>query len=398
MNIQRTCTIFAVTLLYLNSFCFSFPEFTNSDFKTNSILLYNVNSDSIVFDKNIDVQRPPASLTKIMTFIIVNDCMDSSQKRIKIKKELLDSLHGTQSSLADLDVNYEYTIYELLMCMMICSGNDAALVLADHFGNGNVNAFVEKMNNKAIELGCTNTHFVNPHGLHDKNHYSSCSDMLKIVNYAMKINDFANIVRIPSVIINGRKYKNTNKLLDSSDTKYYYKNTKGIKTGYHSEAGFCLSSISEKNGIKFIGIFIGAPTKDENGKDIETNYAMKETKDLCESAFDNLVLRTTLFKKVPNITAEFDPSGILMIPYKKTYEIKYMVPRKYANKSDINIETHINRISYDDFPINKNDYLGKIEIKYKDNLLKKVDIVANDYLDLSFKSIFKSMIKRLFFV
>ena len=398
MKKTKIYSIIIILLFYINNICYSFPLFDSSNFKTESILLYNVNSDSVVFEKNADIQRPPASLTKIMTFIIVNDCMRNSRQKIKIKKELLESLYGTQSSLADLDVNYEYTIYELLMCMMICSGNDAALVLADYFGDGNVNNFINKMNEKALELGCTNTHFVNPHGLHDKNHYTSCKDMLKIINCAMKINSFTNIVRIPSVIINGKKYKNTNRLLDRSDSKYYYKNTKGIKTGYHSEAGFCLSSLSEKNGIKFIGIFMGAPTKSEDGKEISTNYAMKETRDLCESAFDKLMLVNTLFKKVPNITANFDPSGILMIPCNKIYEIKYMMLRENMKKSDINIETHINNISYDNFPIDKNDLLGTIEVKYKDILLKKVDLVASERVDLSLRSIAKSMIKRLFFI
>ena len=396
MKLKKICIIYTSIFFHLHSFCNSFPSFNNSDFKTESILLYNRNSDTNVFEKNADKIRPPASLTKIMTFIVVNDCMKNDMQTLKVKKELIDSLSGTDSSVADLDVNSDYTIYELLLCMMVCSGNDAALVLADYFGNGNVDNFVEKMNDKAKQLGCINTHFVNPHGLHHKDHYSSCKDMLKIINYAMQISSFSNIVKMPSTTVHKRNYKNTNKLLDSSNREYYYKYNKGIKTGYHNEAGFCLSSMCEKNGIQFIGIFMGAPSKNSDGKDLSINYAMKETKELCESAFDNLVLRK-MSKYILTIGVDCDQLGILVIPYKNLYEFEYMSP-KSARKSDIQVDVNMNRISYDNFPIMKGDTLGTLDVKYKNNLLKRVNIVSDGYIDLSFKSIMTSMMKHLFFI
>ena len=160
------------------------------DFKTKTDILYlvNLDTDTVVYSKNSDKKCYPASTTKIMTYIVVTEQVKSLEDtKVKIKQDVLDQLWGTGSSLSGLEnyVDEELSVYQLLHCMMVSSGNDATLVLADYLGKGDVDAFVKLMNDKAKELGCKNTKFANPHGLHDDKQYTTAEDMFKITQYAM---------------------------------------------------------------------------------------------------------------------------------------------------------------------------------------------------------------------
>ena len=136
----------------------------NFEPKSDSLYLLNLDTDTVVYNNNSAEKRYPASLTKIMTYIIVAEQVeDLENTKVTIKKDLLDTLNGTDSSLSGLSkyIDKELTVMQLLYCLMVSSGNDAALVLADYVGNGDVQYFVDLMNNKAKELGCENTNFIN---------------------------------------------------------------------------------------------------------------------------------------------------------------------------------------------------------------------------------------------
>ena len=155
----------------------SYPN--NVKTMSDSILLVNMDSGQSVFEKDPDSKRYPASTTKIMTYIIAVEHIDDlDNTRIPIKQEVIDTLEGTGSSLANVaeHVGESMTAIDLLYSMMVPSGNDAAMVLADYVGGGNIDNFVKMMNDKAQELGCENTHFANPDGLHDDNHYTTLQD------------------------------------------------------------------------------------------------------------------------------------------------------------------------------------------------------------------------------
>ena len=168
----------------------------NIDFETYSaaIELVNLDTDTIVYQKNATARREPASTTKIMTFIIVSEqIQDLDNTQVTVTKEVVDQLLGTGSSLSGIKEGDVLTVMQLLNCMMVPSGNDAALVLADYVSNGNVAAFVDLMNQKAQELGCQDTHFTNPHGLHDDEHYTTAHDLYLITKYAMSLPHFTDI-------------------------------------------------------------------------------------------------------------------------------------------------------------------------------------------------------------
>ena len=168
----------------------------NIDFTLNSqaALLVNLDTSTVVFEQNADKKMEPASTTKIMTFIVASEQIkDLSGTKITVKKSVIDQLQGTGSSLSGVLEGEELTALQLLNCLMVPSGNDAAMVLADYVGGGDIGKFVDLMNEKAKELGCKNTHFANPHGLHDDQHYTTARDLYVITKYAMTLPYFTDI-------------------------------------------------------------------------------------------------------------------------------------------------------------------------------------------------------------
>ena len=156
-------------------------------------LLINLDSNTVIIDKNADRQADPSSLTKIMTALVVLQSEKDLSKKITVSGSSLESLYGTGCIMSGLQDGEVISVYDLLCCMLIPSGNDAALVLADEYGKGIAN-FVKKMNDTAKKLGCTKTKFTNPHGLDDNNQKSTANDIAKITQAAMKYSVFETIV------------------------------------------------------------------------------------------------------------------------------------------------------------------------------------------------------------
>ena len=159
------------------------------DFSTycEALLLINHDTWITVYEKNADKRLEPASMTKVMTYLVVCDQVEDLENTYTtISQNVITELLGTGSSVSGVIAGEELSIYELLNLMMVPSGNDAALALAEYVGDGDIQKFVDLMNEKAQELGCQDTHFMNPHGLHDEQHYTTARDMAIITQAAMK--------------------------------------------------------------------------------------------------------------------------------------------------------------------------------------------------------------------
>ena len=196
------CIVLSSSIVTTGAISYSNDVKTQSD----SILLVNMDSGQTVFEKDADSKRYPASTTKIMTYIIVvENIEDLDNTRVPIKEEVLAQLEGTGSSLANLEdhIGETMSVIDLLYSMMVPSGNDASVVLADYVGGGNIDSFVDMMNKKAEELGCENTHFENPEGLHDENHYTTARDMYKIATYALTLPKFSEITNTTTYYCEG---------------------------------------------------------------------------------------------------------------------------------------------------------------------------------------------------
>ena len=275
-----------------------------NDVKTesDSILLVNMDSGQTVYEKDADSKRYPASTTKIMTYIIaVENIADLDNTKIPIKQSVLDVLKNTGSSLANVEnhVGKSMTAIDLLYSMMVPSGNDAAMVLADYIGEGNVDNFVKLMNEKAKELGCENTHFANPDGLHDPDHYTTARDLYKITTYALTLPRFEEITNTCTYTCDGddTALVTTNYLIDANrGGEYYYMYAKGIKTGTTNEAGRCLVTTASADGYSYMAILLHAPYEEGVTEDYAT---MTDAADLFRWALTSLEMNTVATSSKP---------------------------------------------------------------------------------------------------
>lgn len=234
----------------------------NEELKINSdacILIEN-RTGKTLYEKNSEQKMFPASTTKILTAIIVIE-KGNLQDKTTVSRSAIADMKSSYTS-ADLVEGEILTVQELLEVLLVRSANDASNVLAEYI-SGSIQEFVNLMNNKLLELGCTHTHFVTTNGLHDDNHYSTAKDMATITRYCMQNATFRKIVAMQKCIIPAtnkseeRIYKNTNDLIINTSI-YYYPGCIGVKTGFTSQAKNCLISACNKNNLQTIAVVLGA--------------------------------------------------------------------------------------------------------------------------------------------
>lgn len=240
-------------------------------------ILIDSASGRVLFEKDSGKRMYPASTTKVMTALLTVEAIERGEialdTQIEVTPEMLKDSDPDGSNMA-LKEGEILSIDALLKGLMIPSGNDAACALADYIGKS-IGGFTDMMNRRAAELGCTDTHFVNPSGLHDDAHYTTAADMAKIARAAMSHDKFRNIADIAHIKIpptnkteKERYYINTNGLLSTMRyTNYYFKGANGIKTGHTSKAGNCLVSSAKRDGLEFIGVIFGGKDVSDSHKD-----------------------------------------------------------------------------------------------------------------------------------
>lgn len=248
---------------------FSFAETSIPNVYSPCALLMDFSTGKILYEKDINKKMYPASLTKILTCILVlENCKLDEIATVSYNSVMsLDSGYVT----ANLQIGEKLSIEQLLYVLMVASSNDAAIVLAEHI-SGNVEEFAILMNKKAKEIGAKNSNFTNPNGAHNQDHYSTAYDLALITKYAMNNATFKKIVSKTSYQLSAtnkytsddRVFINNNSLIivnnNNREDNYYYKYATGIKTGFTTPAGNCLIASSIKDDLEFIAIVLGART------------------------------------------------------------------------------------------------------------------------------------------
>ena len=295
--VKKFLVVFFVILI-LFSFLTPFSNANNLEIYSPSALLMDFTTGKILYDKNMDEKRYPASLTKVMTAIIVLENCDLKDI-VTISYDAVMSLSSGYVT-ANLQIGEKFTVEQLLYVLMIGSSNDAALALAEHI-SGSVEEFSKLMNKKAKELGCNSTNFVNPNGVHDKNHYSTAYDLAIIAKYAMNNELFRTIVSTTSYRLpatdkykrEDRLFTTTNQLLmlnnNSRNDNYYYKYATGIKTGFTTPAGNCLVASANKNGLQLIAVVLGSG---QTKSGLSARYI--DTINLFDYGYDNYILKEVI--------------------------------------------------------------------------------------------------------
>ncbi len=367
------------------------------DFPTSSaaIELTNLDTGTVVYQKNPDVRREPASLTKIMTYIVVvEQIKDLQGTQIPVTKKVMNELLGTGSSMSGIKAGDVLTAYQLLNCMMVPSGNDAALVLADYVGGGDEKKFVDQMNAKAKQLGCTGTHFTNSHGLHDPNHYTTASDLTKITQYAMKLPYFMEICSQVGYTYapvggpdKGKKIPHplstTNLLLNKNapGNKYYYQYARGIKTGHTDEAGYCLVSTATADGYSYLCVALGAPSVDADGKAVKTRGEMVDSCNLYRWALTALELKKIAGADDPmqevRLNYAWNKDTLLLKPEKS---FSALLPKGVSASSVIVTKKVPQSI---DAPVREGYVVGTATFSYANQQLATVNLVAAESVERS---------------
>lgn len=387
-NLKRfLITIFLLQFVFLSIFYVeSSASSGKSDIKiySPSCILMESSTGKVLYEKNANEVRYPASTTKIMTAILVLESC-----------ELDDVATVSHNAIYSIPADYvtsnlregeELTVEQLLNVLLIPSANDAAIVLAEHV-SGSVAKFADLMNEKAKELGCKNTHFVNPNGIHNKEHVSTSYDLALITKYAMRNSKFREIIKKTKYTLPAtNKYKkadrtfNTTNNLLLKDSEYYYPNCIGVKTGYTGEAGNCLVSAASKDGMEVIAVVLGGEFTDKG-----LSEKFLDSIELLDYAFDNYSIKS--LQESGSIVKEVEISGA-------TKETKNL---KVAVKDDINAfiakGTDINaiepEITLNDLtpPISVNSVVGKITynidgIIYSSDLIAQTDVLPSRFLPI----------------
>ena len=347
------------------------------DINSKYAVLYNLNDDKIIYEKNPNEKIKIASLTKIMTTLVALENIEDIKQTTTIKEEALIGLEDYAKT--DIKPNEEVTYEDLLYGIMLPSGADCANGIAINI-SGSIDNFVELMNKKAQELNLNNTHFSNPIGI-DEDNYSTVEDIAKLLKYALKNEEFYKIFTT-------REYTTTNNVkLESTiieksvpyniDTSLIL----GSKTGFTDDAGNCLASISKQNGINYLLVTAKAP--------ITNSYHIIDAQNIYEHYKDNYGYKKILEYNKPI----------------KTIKIKDGIKQTYEIKSDkdiylyLNNDIDVNNLTYEYEGLEQIDKttekIGILKIKNNDDILYTYDILSNKNITFYNKKITSLLIITL---
>lgn len=376
----------SIVIISLTVFCVPFTAkaatYTpNVKIYADAYMLISLDDDShpVVAEKNADKRKYPASLTKIVTTMVTLNKVQNLSQTTTVSKSAIEALYGTGAQVAGLKIGQTITIEELLYLTMVHSACDACQVLAE-FVSGSVPAFVEEMNNWVKSLGCKDTNFVNPDGLHDPNHYTTPSDMAKITLAAMKNEIFNKISSTQQYKFGKLNFIHTNYMLDKFHVTYYYPYAQGIKTGSTEQAGYCVITKASKGGYNYLAIVMDSPIEVLDG--IKTKCSFIDAKSLFNWAFDSLKYTTVVRKN--DIAYELpvnngkDADTVQLVVKD---DVTTLVPST-LDPSNVIIEP-VDPPESLDAPVTKDDFVCKANIIFGEKTIVTVDLVAAKTVELS---------------
>ena len=393
MKAKRFFSVFFLMTLLVNLLAFpvsaeeaSLPA--DPDIQAKAALLVDANTGNIVYAKNEHEELYPASLTKIMTALLVLEAVDSGKLSLDQQLTASDTITQLDSdgSSAGIQVGEIMTVEQLLYCMLVVSANEACVILAEAV-SGDVDTFVDAMNAKAQALGCENTHFVNPTGLHDSQHYTSAWDLYLITKEAMKHEDFMRIcdtgdITLPATNLSeARSLHSTNYLISVWRSRGYYNtDAHGIKTGSTDAAGHCLVSSASKGSLSFISVMLGCEQLHLEGNEIRT-MSFYETNRLFNWAFENFAYQTVLTSDEILKEVAVSLSKIDHVTVHPAEDVEVLLPKGLAAED---LERTVTLKSDPvEAPISAGDVLGTVTLSYDGTDYATVDLLALNDVEAS---------------
>ena len=339
---------------------------------SKNIVVFDRNSKKILFEKNSSEKIPIASTTKILTCIIALETLDFAKNPIYTISQNAASATG---STLGLKYNKTISLQDLLYGLMLRSGNDCAILLAEII-SGDVNSFSLLMNQKAKKLNLTSSNFITPHGLDQENHYSTAYDLAILTDYALNNPTFKQIVssKEKNIVLNGipTTINNTNELLGNYEGIY------GVKTGFTFNAGRCLISAYKNSDFDLIIAVLGANSKSIRSKDTKTliNYINSNFKNL---DFQNII-ETSFNDSIKNIHNSLILNKTQTTPYFHLEKLSnYTIPINLNGKQIFKTKTYITPIL--SYKTAKNSIIGNLILYNNNSVLLKLNIYLSNSLE-----------------
>ena len=362
--------ILLIVLLTILSFdVLKADNLSGIDIKSESGIIMEASTGKILFDKNMDEQKSPASMTKIMTMLLTVEAIESGKISLDDEVNISTNASKMGGSQVYLEENSTATVEMLLKSIAIGSANDASVAVAEKIG-GTESNFVNMMNKRAKELGAVNTTFKNPHGLDEEGHLTTAHDLALIARELIKHKEILKLTSTYETTITHKNGKslwlvNTNKLIK------FYNGLDGLKTGFTDNAGYCLTGTMLRNDMRLITVTMKAPTKEDRNTD---------TINLMEYAY-SMYYKSTLIKKDKKI-------GDMFIDNAKKRKISYYLKEdasvildKDVRNIKYNYSVKLNNVKA---PLKKNDVVGTLTLHLNNqdinyNLIVKENIKKSNY-------------------
>lgn len=362
--------ILLIVLLTILSFdVLKADNLSGIDIKSESGIIMEASTGKILFDKNMDEQKSPASMTKIMTMLLTVEAIESGKISLDDEVNISTNASKMGGSQVYLEENSTATVEMLLKSIAIGSANDASVAVAEKIG-GTESNFVNMMNKRAKELGAVNTTFKNPHGLDEEGHLTTAHDLALIARELIKHEEILKLTSTYETTITHKNGKslwlvNTNKLIK------FYNGLDGLKTGFTDNAGYCLTGTMLRNDMRLITVTMKAPTKEDRNTD---------TINLMEYAY-SMYYKSTLIKKDKKI-------GDMFIDNAKKRKVSYYLKEdasvildKDVRNIKYNYSVKLNKVKA---PLKMNDVVGTLTLHLNNqdinyNLIVKENIKKSNY-------------------
>lgn len=377
LNLKKLIFTFFIICSIMSHSSFVFATSKEPILNSQAAILMDAKTGKILYEKNANNKMYPASTTKILTAILAIENCNLKDVATVSYDAIMSIPEGF--SMAELKVDEKITVEHLLEALLLYSANDAANVLAEHIG-GSLDSFASMMNTKVHELGLTQTHFTNAFGMHHENHYSSAHDLAILMQYCMKNETFRILASKASCVIPAtnksdlRNFVSTNALILPNAKNYYPYATCG-KTGFTSQAGYCLVSCSYKDNLELISVVLGG----DKIKDSSLRFA--ESKSLFEYGYANYSIQTLLGQNdiVTPIEVKNGSKDTKNLDLLASSSLEVLLENSFS-KDNLSLETNLKENIK--APIGQGEVLGMVSCTI-DGKEYKTDLIASHSVEKS---------------
>ena len=371
---KKICGILLL-LLVLFPFNISAMELATN---ASSVIVMEPTTGEIIYERNSHERRHPASMTKIMTMLLVMEAIEKDIIKWDDIVTVSSNASGMGGSQILLETGEQMSVYDMFKGLAVASGNDAAVALAEKIA-GTEEMFVKMMNDRAKELGLQDTNFKNCHGLDDANHYSSAYDMAIMAKELVKhekIFEFTSIYEDYLRKGTDRSFwlVNTNKLVR------FYKGVDGLKTGYTSEAGFCITATANINDMRIITVVMGEPDSETRNKDVSSVFDYV----YAQYGLQKIVDTETILDEVSVEKGKVESVGIV------AKEEATDLYNKNDSKGEFTYDIEVDNLKA---PLSKGDVVGKLTLKENNNVIRTIDLTVKE--DVKKANIFELYLRYL---